>query len=149
MYAKILKVNSIDMISDEDYNRAISKLKLLKGRELQYAKEHIKGFYEFVPAENVELEELDSISYSYELKNKKVYQLASVKKNSQYKISIKIKSLQSELEASDYKVIKCMEYQLANVEAPYDIVLLNNERQQKRNEISKLKTLISENYGNN
>ena len=50
----------------------------------------------------------------------------------------KIKELQSELNESDYKVIKCNEYKLAGLELPYDIEELHKQRQVLRDEINKL-----------
>lgn len=39
---------------------------------------------------------------------------------------------------TDYQVIKCMEYQVANMDMPYDIVKLHDERQSFRDEITRL-----------
>lgn len=50
----------------------------------------------------------------------------------------KIKELQSELNESDYKIIKCNEYKLAGLELPYDIEKLHKQRQVLRDEINKL-----------
>lgn len=50
----------------------------------------------------------------------------------------KIKELQSELNESDYKIIKCNEYKLASLELPYDIEELHKQRQALRDEINKL-----------
>ena len=50
----------------------------------------------------------------------------------------KIKELQSELNESDYKIIKCNEYKLAGLELPYDIEELHKQRQALRDEINKL-----------
>ena len=50
----------------------------------------------------------------------------------------KIKELQSELNESDYKIIKCNEYELAGLELPYDIEELHKHRQALRDEINKL-----------
>lgn len=50
----------------------------------------------------------------------------------------KIKELQSELNESDYKIIKCNEYKLAGLELPYDIEELHTQRQALRDEINKL-----------
>lgn len=50
----------------------------------------------------------------------------------------KIKELQSELNESDYKIIKCNEYKLAGLELPYDIEELHRQRQALRDEINKL-----------
>lgn len=50
----------------------------------------------------------------------------------------KIKELQSELNESDYKIIKCNEYKLAGLELPYDIEELHKQRQALRDGINKL-----------
>lgn len=50
----------------------------------------------------------------------------------------KIKELQSELNESDYKIIKCNEYKLAGLELPYDIEELHKQRQALRDEINEL-----------
>ena len=50
----------------------------------------------------------------------------------------KIKELQSELNESDYKIIKCNEYELAGLELPYDIEELHKQRQALRDEINEL-----------
>lgn len=50
----------------------------------------------------------------------------------------KIKELQSELNESDYKIIKCNEYKLAGLELPYNIEELHKQRQAVRDEINKL-----------
>jgi len=45
-------------------------------------------------------------------------------------------TLKRKIASTDYKVIKCAEYQLAGLPAPYDIVALNVERQAIRDEIN-------------
>ena len=49
-----------------------------------------------------------------------------------------IKALKAELSSSDWKVIKCSEYQLANKELPYDVEELYAERQAIRDQINEL-----------
>ena len=53
-------------------------------------------------------------------------------------IAEKIEELKSKLTDTDYKIIKCSEYQLAGKELPYDIVELHSERQALRDEINEL-----------
>lgn len=53
-------------------------------------------------------------------------------------ITEKIEELKSKLTDTDYKIIKCSEYQLAGKELPYDIVELHTERQALRDEINEL-----------
>ena len=49
-----------------------------------------------------------------------------------------IERLKSELQESDYKVIKCAEAMCINSELPYDVASLHNERQALRDKINKL-----------
>lgn len=58
-------------------------------------------------------------------------------------LKVKISNLKEELNASDYKVIKCAEYSLAQLEPPYDIAELHAERQKIRDEINSLEVEIS------
>ena len=51
-----------------------------------------------------------------------------------------IGQLKSRLEETDYKIVKCSEYQLAGIELPYDIIALHTERQAIRNRINELET---------
>lgn len=57
---------------------------------------------------------------------------------------MEIKSLKMQLESTDYKIIKCSEYQLLGEELPYNIAELHSERQALRNRINELEaSLIS------
>lgn len=49
-----------------------------------------------------------------------------------------IERLKSELQESDYKVIKCAEAMAVGVEMPYDMTALHKERQALRDKINKL-----------
>ena len=49
-----------------------------------------------------------------------------------------IAELKKQLDNTDYKIIKCSEYQLAGVELPYDIAELHAQRQALRDEINEL-----------
>lgn len=51
-------------------------------------------------------------------------------------IDQQIIALKAELTETDYKIIKCAEYQLAGLELPYNIVTLNADRQAIRNQIN-------------
>jgi hypothetical protein len=53
-----------------------------------------------------------------------------------------IANLKSQLENTDYKIIKCSEYQLMGLEIPYDIAVLHNERQALRDQINALEISI-------
>lgn len=50
----------------------------------------------------------------------------------------RIDELKAQLDATDYKIIKCSEYQLAGLDLPYDIATLHAERQALRDEINQL-----------
>ena len=50
----------------------------------------------------------------------------------------RIAELKAELDTTDYKIIKCSEYQLAGLDLPYDIAELHAQRQAIRNEINEL-----------
>lgn len=49
-----------------------------------------------------------------------------------------IERLKSELQESDYKVIKCAEAICINAELPYNMTALHNERQALRDKINEL-----------
>ena len=49
-----------------------------------------------------------------------------------------IEELKAELAATDYKIIKCSEAQMAGDEAPYDIAAVHAERQAIRDKINEL-----------
>lgn len=51
---------------------------------------------------------------------------------------MEIERLKSELQESDYKVIKCAEALTTGAEMPYDVAILHNERQALRDKINKL-----------
>ena len=53
-----------------------------------------------------------------------------------------IERLKSELQESDYKVIKCAEAMAVGVEMPYDMTALHKERQALRDKINKLESEV-------
>lgn len=57
-------------------------------------------------------------------------------------VSAKIKKLKAQLAATDYKVIKCSEYQLLGEPMPYDVVALHAERQAIRDKINELEAQL-------
>ena len=59
-------------------------------------------------------------------------------------IEEQIKILKTELESTDYKIIKCSEAQLVGEELPYDIVVLHSERQAIRDQINKLELQLKD-----
>ena len=53
-----------------------------------------------------------------------------------------IERLKSELQESDYKVIKCAEAICLNAELPYDMTALHKERQALRDKINELESEV-------
>lgn len=53
-----------------------------------------------------------------------------------------IESLKSELQDSDYKVIKCAEALTIGAEMPYDVASLHKERQALRDKINELESEV-------
>ena len=53
-----------------------------------------------------------------------------------------IERLKSELQESDYKVIKCAEAMCINAELPYNMTALHNERQALRDKINELESEV-------
>lgn len=53
-----------------------------------------------------------------------------------------IERLKSELQESDYKVIKCAEAMAVGVEMPYDMTALHKERQALRDKINELESEV-------
>ena len=69
----------------------------------------------------------------------KKYEIKAVPAPSEEEIKQqRIAELKSQLNGTDYKIIKCSECQLAGEELPYDIVALHAERQALRDEINEL-----------
>jgi predicted nucleic acid-binding Zn-ribbon protein len=60
------------------------------------------------------------------------------------KIAAEIARLQSELAATDYRVVKSYEFTLAGEKPPYDPAALHSERQALRNQITELEDLFRE-----
>ena len=53
-----------------------------------------------------------------------------------------IERLKSELQESDYKVIKCVEALTIGAEMPYDVASLHKERQALRDKINELESEV-------
>lgn len=53
-----------------------------------------------------------------------------------------IEHLKSELQESDYKVIKCAEAMAVGAEMPYDVASLHKERQALRDKINELESEV-------
>ena len=56
--------------------------------------------------------------------------------------SEEIERLKSELQESDYKVIKCAEAMCINAEMPYNMTALHKERQALRDKINELESEV-------
>ena len=61
----------------------------------------------------------------------------------QENIHMEIEYLKSELQESDYKVIKCAEAICLNAELPYNMTELHNERQALRDKINELEKALN------
>ena len=61
-----------------------------------------------------------------------------MERDRQSELILDIESLKSELQESDYKVIKCAEAMAVGAEMPYDVESIHNERQALRDKINKL-----------
>ena len=55
-----------------------------------------------------------------------------------------IERLKSELQESDYKVIKCAEAMAVGAEMPYNVESLHNERQALRDKINELESEVGD-----
>lgn len=94
-----------------------------------------KDVYELNPTEM----NLDYLNCYKLVKNKVVFD--EEKYNSLIDTKTKeeeINKLKAELSSTDYKIIKCSEYQLAQLEPPYDIAELHKTRQALRDKINEL-----------
>ena len=57
---------------------------------------------------------------------------------------MEIERLKSELQESDYKVIKCAEAMCINAELPYNMTALHKERQALRDKINELESEVGD-----
>ncbi len=96
----------------------------------------------FVESEMPELEDFDVAAPYYEEIKGVIYQMWEIQHNDAHLISEEIEKAKEELEASDYKVIKCNEADLLKETPPYDIRKLHKERQALRDRINELKNKI-------
>ena len=62
----------------------------------------------------------------------------------QANIQMEIERLKSELQESDYKVIKCAEALAVGAEMPYDVASLHKERQALRDKINELESEVGD-----
>lgn len=67
-----------------------------------------------------------------------------MERDRQSELILDIESLKSELQESDYKVIKCAEALTIGAEMPYDVKSLHKERQALRDKINELEKAMSD-----
>ena len=65
-----------------------------------------------------------------------------MERDRQSELILDIESLKSELQESDYKVIKCAEAMAVGADMPYDVVSLHNVRQALRDKINELESEV-------
>ena len=65
-----------------------------------------------------------------------------MERDRQRELILDIESLKSELQESDYKVIKCAEAMAVGAEMPYNMTALHNERQALRDKINELESEV-------
>ena len=65
-----------------------------------------------------------------------------MERDRQRELILDIESLKSELQESDYKVIKCAEAMAVGSELPYDVESLHKERQALRDKINELESEV-------
>ena len=66
-----------------------------------------------------------------------------MERDRQSELILDIESLKSELQESDYKVIKCAEAMTIGAEMPYDVASLHKERQALRDKINELEKALN------
>lgn len=126
--------------SDEEIEEISIQHDILKNKSIElanYENLFIDGFLEFVPSEEIELQEGEKLTLSYKIENNKVLQIWKSIKDISF-FEKKLTNLKNELGSSDYKIIRCYEANLLNKEPPYDINLLSEERQLIRDEINRI-----------
>ena len=67
-----------------------------------------------------------------------------MERDRQSELILDIESLKSELQSSDYKVIKCAEAMVVGAEMPYDVASLHTVRQELRDKINELEKAMSD-----
>lgn len=65
-----------------------------------------------------------------------------MERDRQSELILDIESLKSELQESDYKVIKCAEAMTIGAEMPYDVASLHKVRQALRDKINELESEV-------
>lgn len=101
------------------------------------------GYKEFIFSEKPEVGEGEKAVLSFDERDDKIYQVWTIETDVDYYQKL-IEEKKAKLAASDYKIIKCQEAQLAGKELPYDIEKLSIERQALRDEINDLEKYIEQ-----
>lgn len=137
------------ILKKKEEKRTLEELMLIvKRKEIEDQRteqlDMLSTFKEFVPSNfNGELGEYDSPKPYYIEESESVLQKWEVISNDPVKIASKISALKSELDESDYKVMKCYEAAIAKSdEMPYNPDELIESRQAKRDEINRLEALL-------
>ena len=65
-----------------------------------------------------------------------------MERDRQRELILDIESLKSELQESDYKVIKCAEAMAVGADMPYEVASLHKERQALRDKINELESEV-------
>ena len=65
-----------------------------------------------------------------------------MERDRQSELILDIEYLKSELQDSDYKVIKCVEAMAVGADMPYNMTALHNERQALRDKINELESEV-------
>jgi len=100
------------------------------------------GFLPFVAEQHPNIEEGKKVIDSFDVKDGKLVQRWELKDDKKY-YQKQIDELKMKLASSDYKVIKCYEANLIGSSPPYDILLLNSERQAIRDNINMLEGILN------
>jgi hypothetical protein len=72
----------------------------------------------------------------YDAKTGEITEIHDIEQNGESQPTLD--ELRQQLTSTDYKIIKCYEYQLIGESLPYDIVALHNARQTIRDKINEL-----------
>lgn len=112
--------------------------------EKQYSEriEEINTYKEMIVSDVPEVTDLDQAVPYYEEKDGKVQMSWEIIKNEPLRVSEKINSLKQKLSDGDYKITKCYEANMLGNELPYDLKTLSAERNELREEINRLETLL-------
>lgn len=100
-----------------------------------------EGYKEFFFSDKPETGTGEKVVLSFEEIGNKVYQRWTVEPDVDYYRTL-IDEKKALLDASDYKIIKCLEAQLSGKELPYNPETLHMERQEIRDEINELEKLL-------